>query len=121
MLQKFTYSNKLKVSPNSDYYAIVSQDEGTEQTPTLLIVDKEKDSFQIVIKKRISMGERDRENFARDKTSAVIVPDFKDITLELCQTILDTPCNKVSVVRLPLVAEERGSIRTFGGIVRNYS
>lgn len=121
MFQKFTYTNKLDVSPNSQYYAIISQNQEIEQKPVLVIVDEKKNIYEIVLKNKIQPEAKNHKNVMSDEISAVIVPEFKDITHELCKSVFDQPCLKVSIIKIPLVAEEHGSVKTFGGIVKEYS
>lgn len=112
MINKFTATKRIKVSANSQYYAIEPLSKSFDKNPIMVIVDKEQ-SPQLVLSKSFSYTKN---------ISAVIVPNLSFIDKDFCVEILnifeDSP---IELYKLPLVAESKGTVYENSTTVRIFN
>lgn len=122
-MSNIQYKEKVKVSPYSDYYAIIDKSEHTDKTPILVIVDSKYRYTTIVSKKQHATNKENNlvHNANKFKVSTIIVPRLEDLTLETCQIAFDTVCSKIAIVELPLVKTSKGGVSQIDEIVQEFS
>lgn len=95
---------KIKAAPYSNYYAVIGKSDDETSLP-LLVVEDSTQITSVVLRKDFFTG--------NDVITAVIVPDISRLSVEFCSIIFDRNFDTIDVIKLSIVANERGTIDSF--------
>lgn len=111
---------ELKKAVFSEHYAIVPKNDTITKPPVFVVVDtsmKKTMEVHSVEKKKENLSPTN--SFRRNAINVIKVNSLKVLSLSLCQDILDTECNKIVIVQLPLVSP-KGGLQSLSTVVKDF-